>query len=710
MSSNRTKIVIAVFTVALLVAVAGLSASYAADLAAGSKADSRADDFKVIGYYCGEWFDVPVEKLQAEKLTHVIYGFLIPTADGGFLPFLEPGELKQLIGKCHGAGTLVYVSVGGYSDKSGSPLVSVFEKIASDDKLLDSFIGNVMDTVNQYGFDGVEIDWEYPSYATGSDYEKMVLRLADALHPLGKGLSTALPGTGSTDGQNVWEGLAAVTEKALSCFDIINLMCYDLKSDPNHSPVWFSVTSINYMKNFKNVPADKLILGMPLYARPSWEQYRFLVDMDKGNAYLDYVDTKPLGSSYNGLNTLREKTMIAFRKAGGVMLFDVNEDTYDETSAVSMIYDTVRAMDVLSDKEINDYIWVVADNHAVAYTAKDGMGTPFIDENSRTLVPVRKLLESIGASVSYETGEKGLVTSVSAERSGILVTINIGSSRYSVNGESRAMDTVAIIKDGRTYLPARPVLEAFGYDVSYSEAGKTVYAVSTTTGPELTALNINGGTTGVFQRKQLHFAGFDGISAEVTLPFVTELEKGDCPYVYFGFDWEGDKGNVEGGFQYIEDPAHPLYNKWTVFMRQGSEWNWGSNISIEQGETHRMSFYAEYAPAGFVDLVIELDGKEAIRKKSAVGDFENASVKTVISMAMTKKFDGQNCFSKSIGARVSDVKVRKCGQAGYTDFGGYPLYSSWRPDVGASGMWYGTSDCVPSYIHYEEGGKISIYR
>ncbi len=440
--------------------------------------DNCADEFKVIGYYCGEWFDVPVEKLQAEKLTHIMYGFLIPTEDGTCKPFEEPEELAKLIEKCHNVGTEVYVSLGGYSEKNGPPLVTVFEKIGADTDLREVFVDNIIDVVQQYDFDGVEMDWEYPTYATSADYEKTIVRLAEKLKPLGKGLSTALPGTGSTDGQNVWEGLAAVTDKTIECFDFISLMCYDLHSDPNHSPIWFANTTISYWKNYRNIPAEKLILGMPLYARPSWQQYRFLVEMDRKNAYKDYVKTEPLESTYNGLNTLREKTMIARRTAGGVMLFDVNEDTYDDTSAVSMIDETLAAMDGLTREEISRYLWVVIDNKALSFTSKDGMGMPFIDENNRTLVPVRKLLESIGAEVSYISDKSGNVVSVGAELDGTNINININSNKYSVNEKVLTMDTAAVIKDGRTYIPARPVLEAFGYHMSYREAGKSVYATS----------------------------------------------------------------------------------------------------------------------------------------------------------------------------------------------------------------------------------------
>src|SRR5665647_1507254 len=475
LKKKRSTLIYTVFVLAMAIVMMQPSVCFGSDNDSGVVANNT-DEFKVIGYYCGEWFDVPIEKLQANKLTHIMYGFLIPTEDGTCKPFEEPEELKQLIEKCHSVGTKVYASVGGYSEKNGPPLVNVFEKIGADDNLREVFANNVVDVVQQYGFDGVEMDWEYPRYATSADYEKTIMLLSEKLKPMGKGLSTALPGTRSIDGKNVWEALAGVTDKTIACFDFINLMCYDLKTGPNHSPVWYSKTTINYWKQFRNVPAEKIVLGMPLYARPSWQQYRFLVEMDRENAYRDYVATEPLESTYNGLNTLREKTMIAFREAGGVMLFDVNEDTYDDTSAVSMISDTLAAMDGLSMEQISGYVCIVVDNKAIPFTLKDGMGVAFIDGNGRTLVPFRKLLEAVGAKVSFNSNGDGKVISVDASLNGTHIILNIGSNRYSVNGKDLTMDTAAVIKDGRTYIPARPVLEAFGYNVSYSEAGKSVYA------------------------------------------------------------------------------------------------------------------------------------------------------------------------------------------------------------------------------------------
>lgn len=326
----------------------------------------------------------------------------------------------------------------------------------------------------------------------------------------------------------------------------------------------------------------------------------------------------------------------------------------------------------------------------------ESTGYPFIDSGNRTMMPLRACLTAIGCTVSWDQEAR-----IAAIRKGVTeVVVPIGELQIYVNGTVVPMDTAAVLKDGRTYLPLRAIFEAYKYKVDWDAGTKTISAVSS-----FTPYNVNGGTTGIFSRKQFQFAGFDGIQAEITLPRVTLGQKGDCPYVYFGFDFPDDKGNAEGGFQFIEDEKNPGYNKWTVYLRQGSQWSWGDKILLEQGETHNLKFYADKVSDTQTDLVIELDGKEVIRKKSLANDFEKASVKTVAAMAMSVPFDGTNCPSSFTDCRIYNLAVSEKARDGYTDAAHYELYSAYK-----NGIWYGTSECTPDYLHYNDSEGISIYR
>lgn len=290
-------------------------------------------DFKVVGYYSGGLFNEPVEKLQTDKLTHVMYAFLIPRDDGSLVDFEKPGQLKELVAQAHGDKAKVFISLGGWSYE-GKILEPVFREIASSNEKRKFLIKNICDLVEKYDLDGVELDWEHPNKSTAADYEKLVTELSDALILQGKELTAALNGSWYDD----WGGeeISVITKKCLDRFSFINVMSYDMNNE-EHSPMWFYENSLSYWLN-RGVSPEKIVMGLPLYAKPSWLQYRQLVDINPDYAYTDYAPTTPLESYYNGLNTLREKTIIALNKAGGVMLFDVNEDASDdEYSAVSMI-------------------------------------------------------------------------------------------------------------------------------------------------------------------------------------------------------------------------------------------------------------------------------------------------------------------------------------------------------------------------------------
>ncbi|WFD11805.1 stalk domain-containing protein [Tepidibacter hydrothermalis] len=339
----------------------------------------------------------------------------------------------------------------------------------------------------------------------------------------------------------------------------------------------------------------------------------------------------------------------------------------------------------------------------------ESTGLPYVTDTGRTMVPLRICLSSIGCEVDWNQQRQTVIS----RKGQIKVQIPIGKKEILKNQIPISIDTAAVVKNGRTYLPLREVMEAYGYAVDWDSKTRIISVTQNTSYEnmiEFTPFNINGGSTGIFSRKQLEFKGFDGVQAEITLPMVKIAEKGDCPYVYFGFDWKNDEGNVEGGFQFIEDPNHPNYNKWTVYMRQGNDWLWGNNIALEQGSTHHIKFYSAKVSEEQVDLVIELDGREIIRKVSTAIDFKNTSVKAVTSIAMSKTFDGTNCFSRSDNCKITNMKVSEVKSDLYLDFKNYDLYSEWRPTIEGSGTWFGTVDCIPSYLNIGSDGAISIYK
>ncbi len=100
----------------------------------------------------------------------------------------------------------------------------------------------------------------------------------------------------------------------------------------------------------------------------------------------------------------------------------------------------------------------------------DVIGRPFIDENNRTLVPFRAALEAFGADVEWDSETR----TAKAIKGDIIVEVPVGQKYIVKNGENIESDSAAIIKDGRTYLPIRKVIEAFGAEVQWDSKLKTV--------------------------------------------------------------------------------------------------------------------------------------------------------------------------------------------------------------------------------------------
>ncbi|HPT34925.1 MAG TPA: DUF1343 domain-containing protein [Bacillota bacterium] len=89
----------------------------------------------------------------------------------------------------------------------------------------------------------------------------------------------------------------------------------------------------------------------------------------------------------------------------------------------------------------------------------------YIDNNHRTMVPVRAISEAIGAQVDWDEGQR-LVT---ITRGNTVIRLWIGNQVIEVNGEKHVMDTQPVIKGDRTMVPLRFVGEFLGMDVEWNE-------------------------------------------------------------------------------------------------------------------------------------------------------------------------------------------------------------------------------------------------
>lgn len=140
---------------------------------------TETEAFKVIGYYTATSFDEPLERVQMEQYTHIMYGFLKPQEDGSILPVPKPELLQQMVEKAHANDVKVFAAVGGWSYQD-KPLAPTFAVMAASAESRARFVQAMVDVVRTYDLDGVELDWEYPKQETETSYEALVLDLAEA--------------------------------------------------------------------------------------------------------------------------------------------------------------------------------------------------------------------------------------------------------------------------------------------------------------------------------------------------------------------------------------------------------------------------------------------------------------------------------------------------------------------------------------------------
>lgn len=99
-----------------------------------------------------------------------------------------------------------------------------------------------------------------------------------------------------------------------------------------------------------------------------------------------------------------------------------------------------------------------------------GMGTAPVIQDSRTLVPVRTIIEAMGGSVEWDN-DTHTASLMYGDNEIELVT---GSTTAYLNGEERSLDTAPAIINGRTMLPIRFIAESFGFNTRWDADTRSI--------------------------------------------------------------------------------------------------------------------------------------------------------------------------------------------------------------------------------------------
>lgn len=88
----------------------------------------------------------------------------------------------------------------------------------------------------------------------------------------------------------------------------------------------------------------------------------------------------------------------------------------------------------------------------------------------RTMVPLRTIFEALGATVDWNNDTK----TVTAFNELYYVQATINDNNMKVNGETKILDIPPLLVNGRTFVPARFIAEAFGAKVDWDDRNKKV--------------------------------------------------------------------------------------------------------------------------------------------------------------------------------------------------------------------------------------------
>ena len=174
------------------------------------------------------------DEIPVDAITHLIFAFAFVTP-GDFritnMPEVKPGMFREISRlKNKNPNLKIQIALGGWTHNDPGQWQTVFSDLVSSEANRATFINNLLGFIKQYGYDGVDFDWEYPGAkdrggknSDGKNYTKLLKELRAEMRARGEVYLVTY-----TAPTSYWY-LRHFDLKGMNNYvDWINLMSYDL--------------------------------------------------------------------------------------------------------------------------------------------------------------------------------------------------------------------------------------------------------------------------------------------------------------------------------------------------------------------------------------------------------------------------------------------------------------------------------------------------
>lgn len=187
---------------------------------------------------------------------------------------------------------------------------------------------NIAKLLVENGYDGVDIDWEYPGddgYDAGEDWQYHTYLIADLREELaGTNKSISIAST-------VWYKIP--WHEVADQLDFLNTMSYDSQDD-NHAPMWLFQNDCSYhCHTYLRMPKIKVVGGLPFYTNGKGyigDQYGWNGVVSQYPNLSPSVNEAVVNSvlvTFNGPNMIKDKAKwVKDNGYGGVMIWSCDND------------------------------------------------------------------------------------------------------------------------------------------------------------------------------------------------------------------------------------------------------------------------------------------------------------------------------------------------------------------------------------------------